>query len=328
MLLSLPNELLLDILKYLCNENHLKLVSVASTCRRLHMLASDRSLWSGPVNVILDRWSQDNTKALALMLAQEKQHGINDKKTFYHTTHITMAIEQVDDSTHDHIQLLKNLFEIQQETQQCSSSLTDISIYVPAVMHMSLIENALIYHNGSSIENIILRDTNNTLANDHVNGEDGHSNTSNHANDHNDHAFDISPSIKQAVHQWLIKSKYALKNIEFPSFPLHCLPTSDLSRLESLTILATKDIDAYQLRQDLPNLKHLTLYLQQADHFSYVRPLLTNKDLYPWIESLTVICHDDLKLSLDQNELTECLMTIKGLSRVNAGWDMVAVDTL
>ncbi|KAG2217980.1 hypothetical protein INT45_006234 [Circinella minor] len=293
------------------------------------MLASDRSLWSGPVNVILDRWSHDNTKALALMLAQEKHHGINDKKTYYHTTQITMAIEQADESTHDHIQLLRNLFEIQQETQQRSSPLTDISIYVPVVMHMSLIENALIYYNGSSIENIILRDTNNTSTNDNVIEEDGNnSNHSNHANDHDDHAFDISPSIKQAVHQWLIKSKHALKNIEFPSFPLHCLPTSDLSRLESLTILAAKNLDAYQLRQDLPNLKYLTLHLQQAEHFSYVRPLLTNKGLYPWIESLTVICHDDLKLSLDQNELTESLMTIKGLSRVNAGWDMVAVDTL
>ena len=29
MLLSLPNELLLDVFKYLGNENHLKLVSIA-----------------------------------------------------------------------------------------------------------------------------------------------------------------------------------------------------------------------------------------------------------------------------------------------------------
>ena len=295
------------------------------------MLASDRSIWSGPVNVILDRWSQDNTKALGLMFAQEKQCGTKDKETYYHTTHITMAIEQVVDesTTHNNIQLLRNLVEIQQEKQQCSSSLTDISIYVPAVMHMSLIENALLHYNGSSIENLTLRDTN-TSTNDNANEDDSHSSISNNHNDENDnddHTY-FTPSVERGVRQWLIKSKDALKNIDFPSFPLHCLPTSDLSLLESLTILAAKSIDVSQLRQDLPNLKHLTLHLRQADHFSYARSLLTNKRLYPWIESLTVICHDDLKLSLDQNELTECLMTIKGLSRVNAGWDMVAVDTL
>ena len=287
------------------------------------MLASDRSIWSGPVNVILDRWSQENTKALALMLAQEKQCGTKDKGTYYHTTHITMAIEQVDESTTQHnIQLLRNLFEI----QQYASSLTDISIYVPAVMHMSLIENALLHYNGSSIENLILRDTN-TSTNENANEDNMDNNNHDDENDNNEPTY-FTPSVEGAVRQWLIKSKHALKNIEFPSFPLHCLPTSDLSRLESLTILAAKSLDVYQLRQDLPNLKHLTLHLRQADHFSYARPLLTNKRLYPWIESLTVICHDDLKLSLDQNELTECLMTIKGLSRVNVGWDMVAVDTL
>ncbi|KAI9251454.1 hypothetical protein BDA99DRAFT_575178 [Phascolomyces articulosus] len=335
MLLYLPNELLLHILTYINKENHLDLVSIASTCLRLNKLVTDRTIWSGPVNVILDRWSQDTTKQLALMLAREQQQSGTDsndnddkaimvkKDPSYRTTHITVAIEQAESSWP--IYLLKNIFEMQQRKQQ---HLTDIHIYIPAIMHMSLIENALLCYDGS-IQSLILRDTTTTTTTDTITSDVNEEEEDMNNNNNNDRRNNYyTPSIEPCVRQWISKSKHTLKNIELPSFPLHWLPTHDLAQLESLTILAAASLDAHQLRQDLPSLKHLTLHLEQADHFSFVRPLLTNKLLYPWIESLTVICQDDLKLSLDQNELTECLMTIKGLSRVNAGWDMVVVDTL
>ncbi|KAI8143687.1 hypothetical protein BJV82DRAFT_713347 [Fennellomyces sp. T-0311] len=287
MLLYLPNELLICILKYISYENHMDLTSVASTCRRLNTLSSDRSIWSGPVNVILDKSSQDTTKALNETLARRTKA--------FRTSCVTMAIEMTESKSA--IELLKTLFERQQK-----HVLTNINIYVPSSMHVPLIENALPCYEGRT-ESITLRDP------------------------LQDEFPMLTPSAEPAMRNWLQNSQDTLKMLDLPSCPLHWLP-SDLPQLESLTILAAESLDAQQLRQTLPRLKHLTLHVEHADHFSFVRPLLTNKTLYPWIETLTVICRDDLRLSLDQNELTECLMTIKGLSRVNAGWDMVAVDAL
>ncbi|KAI9485008.1 hypothetical protein BDB00DRAFT_942748 [Zychaea mexicana] len=289
------------------------LVSTASTCRRLNALASDRSIWSGPVNVILDRSSHDYTKTLAMTLARRST------ETF-HTTCVTMAIEQTPSASA--IELLKNLFERQQKKDE--HDLTDINIYVPSAMHMPVLENALLCYEGLT-RSITLRDAANHNGD---NGDQDGQDTSSEDNNHADNCFAaLPPCLGSSVREWLTRSRQTLTKIDLPSCPLDWLP-SDLPQLESLTILAAASLNAHQLRQALPRLKHLTIHLEHADHFSFVRPLLTNKLLYPWIESLEVICRDDLKLSLDQNELTECLMTIKGLSRVNAGWDMVAVDAL
>ncbi|KAI9311388.1 hypothetical protein BX666DRAFT_1060847 [Dichotomocladium elegans] len=327
MLCSLPTEIILCILNYVRYENHLDLIPLANTCRRFHTLVSDRTNWSGPVNIVIGRSSLFSARHIYKPLAPAAGGSSASSGASYssasinlRTTCVNLAIERPEAC--DHVPELLRRFHLE------NSSLRHLVIYTPSLTHTRIVERGLsTFSCPNTIETITIRDPH-----DHSMPDD------NGPQDDADHTTNRSATTacwkplglcsKEVLVPYLSNASGSLKVIDMPACPLDWLLPLQLDQLESLTVSCTTPVDGPQLKHAFPRLKDLTLYLARADQFSLLRPLLSEKRLYPWIESITVICQDDLRAHLTQEEISELLVSLDGVSRINAGWDMVAINAL
>ncbi|KAJ8656276.1 hypothetical protein O0I10_008070 [Lichtheimia ornata] len=297
MLLSLPDELLLHILNYyiLQDKNHTALIPVARTCRGLCALTLDWALWSGPVNIIIPKSSSYTTKDLYGILEQSRCF----KKKDWRTTHLTLAVEDTNACTFA-AELLQQIIQRQQQP------LTSMQVHVPCCIHPILLKQSYFCK-----EAITLRDA-----------HDDHWSTTTTT------TTTTSPIIID--HDTLPLSS-TLKSLDVPTCSIDNWMRDHhriFPQLEKLSARLTTEIDGKQLKRIFPCLKQLELHLEFADDVSLLRPLLTDKQLYPWLESLHVVCKDDLRLRLGQDEIEQVLRSLDGMSRLSIGWDMVVIDAL
>lgn len=307
MLLSLPDELLLHILNYyiLQERNHTAFIPIARyvlfcfnltnltgiyhrTCRRLCALTLDWTLWSGPVNIIIDKSSSYATKDIYGILEQSQCLG----KKNWRTTHLTFAVEDTK-ACHFAAELLQEIIQRQ------GQPLISMQVHVPCCIHPILLKQSYLCK-----EAITFRDA------------------------HDDHWSNSTTTTTTIIdHDTLPLS---LKSLDIPTCSIDNWMQNNriFPHMEKLTARLTSEIDGKQAKKIFPCLKHLELHLHSADDVSLLRPLLTDKRLYPWLESLHVVCKDDLRLRLGQDEIEQVLRSLDGMSRLNIGWDMVVVDSI
>lgn len=131
--------------------------------------------------------------------------------------------------------------------------------------------------------------------------------------------------------RWLQRSQDTLQVLDIPSLPIQWLTACHFPAATSLTVAYQEDnddaIDWHRIRGAFPKLKSLTLHISRSQTASScLQPLLTDRRLYPWIVELAAVSCEDLRPSFNQEQLCQSLLTLNGLSRVNVGWDMVAID--
>ncbi|KAI7885679.1 hypothetical protein K492DRAFT_190846 [Lichtheimia hyalospora FSU 10163] len=341
MLCNLPNEVILQVLQYVSNENHVDLIPIASTCKRMRALVADWTIWSGSVTIVIDSSSPYSTSQLYAPMAQviaaddSLSSGVAPR-----ATHVNLAIDNPNACTQ-----LPNLLHRLLNSGN-NEHMKSLALYTPTSTHEAIIEHvfqALPSMDSSStekglhsscIESITLRDP---LLSDAI------------LLDHQPIvplAASTNINFKHALMHWLAQSCKSLLHLDIPSLPIAWF-TEDggnacFEKLETLTVTMAYSgndddeeeqehgLDGRMLKQMFPCLKELAIHLPCADQFSLLLPLLSDKQLYPWIESITVICPDDDKLrkNLPQEDVKSLLSSLKGVSRINAGWDMVVLDEI
>lgn len=305
----------------------------------MRTLVADWTIWSGPITIVMDSSSSPySTSHLHQAIAAESSLGAAPPRA----THVNLAIEnsnactQLPDLLH---WLLK------------SGDMKSLALYTPASTHEAIIQNAFqprslkdgtgttessLQSSSSCIESITLRDP---LLSDAI------------LLDHQQPIMPLAVTYKDDLIHWLAQSQKSLVHLDMPSLPIDWFTEYGenlfFEKLETLTITVTHGdggggnddeeqqlqehgLDGRILKQTFPCLKELTIHLPCADRFSLLLPLLSDKQLYPWIESITVICPDDdrLRKRLPQEDVEALLGSLKGVSRINAGWDMVVLDDI
>ncbi|KAI9312701.1 hypothetical protein BX666DRAFT_814898 [Dichotomocladium elegans] len=280
--LSLPTELLLHIIQYLCYENHLDLVPIASTCQQLHHVAADWTIWSRPVRVVIDQSSPFTTRDLFKIIQATPRDDL-------HTNHVILAIEAAS-SADQAAEFLHHLI--------ATRSIHTLQVHAPSSIHGRLLE----YPSFHCVDSVTIQDS----------------------------CDEYSNQIDLVGHRIHLPHSHTLRIIDLPTCTVHPWLHGDyvFPQVTSLTIMATESIDGRRFKQTFPKLKILVLHLACAAHVSLIRPLLTDKRLYPWIEQLSVVCKDDLRSQLGKHEIKEFLMSLDGVSRLNLGWDMIALSSV
>lgn len=315
----------------------------------MRTLVADWTVWSGSITIVMDSSSPYCTSHLHQSIATAaagddfSSSSLGAAPAAPRATHVNLAIENPNACT----QLPDLLHWL-----LTSGDMKSLALYTPASTHEAIIQNAFqprLLMDGSSnstaensspssscIESITLRDP---LLSDAI------------LLDHQP----IMPLAASSTHnhdliQWLAQSQKGLIHLDMPSLPIDWFieygGNACFEKLQTLTITVTHGgndddeeqqqqqqehgLDGRVLKQIFPCLKELTIHLPCADKFSLLLPLLSDKQLYPWIESITVICPDDdrLRKRLPQEDVEALLGSLKGVSRINAGWDMVVLDDI
>lgn len=291
-------------------------ITHCSTCRRLQSLVTDRSVWSGDVRIILHaEYCSPENHPLIDLVAALKQQPATEKRRFQ-TARVTMAIESADGGEMHYwaAQLVTLLLSNQQRRQMNS-----LEICVPAAMHATIME-AVADWDGGQVIHLSIRDS------------------------LRDDAKMIQLSGCRTPHRllsWLNHdaNRTSLRSLDLPTLSFELSDTSDIGpfpELESLAIQAPSIItsgesfDWHAWRRTFPSLKHFTLYFNtNVDRsLALLDPLLNDERLYPWIKSFTAVSPDDLRPHIDQQALCQTLLNLKGLSRVDVGWDLVLLDNI
>lgn len=312
----------------------------------MRTLVADWTIWSGLITIVMDSSSPYSTSHLHQAIADDDFSSSSLKAT-PRATHVNLAIENPNACT----QLPDLLHWL-----LTSGDMKSLALYTPASTHEAIIQNAFQPRSwmmdGSSssssttensspsssscIESITLRDPllSGAILLDHQPIMPLAASSSTHKHD--------------LIH-WLAQSQKSLIHLDMPSLPIDWFTeygggNACFEKLETLTITVTHGggndeeqqqqeqhgLDGRMLKQIFPCLKELTIHLPCADRFSLLLPLLSDKQLYPWIESITVICPEDdrLRKRLPQEDVEALLGSLKGVTRINAGWDMVVLDDI
>lgn len=300
----------------------------------MRMLVADWTIWSGPITIVMDDSSSYSTSHLYTPIAEQMDTtgGSLSLAGAPRATHVNLAIEKANACTQlpDLLHWLLN--------SRYNGLMKSLALYTPASMHEAIIQHAFQASSWSTnsnricscIESITLRDP---LLSDTI-------------------LLDQQPIMPLAANNikfkhdlihWLAQSHKSLIHLDIPSLPIDWFTEEGgnvcFEKLEMLTVTVNQGgndeeeqhgLDGRLLKQVFPCLKDLTVHLPCADQFSLLLPILSDKQLYPWIESITIICPDDdrLRKRLPQQDISALLSSLKGVSRINAGWDMVVLDEI
>ncbi|KAI8983889.1 hypothetical protein BDB01DRAFT_850535 [Pilobolus umbonatus] len=296
-LLQLPFELQLLILENIKSDSHLDLAPLAQACKYYSSLVSDRFNWNKTVTILHEKVDRSHGYLI---------HALNK------TRHVkSFQTRQLQSMTHpSSIGLLFSILE----KQHSPSNLEDIKIYAPANCHIKLYDN-LAYYPQTSLFHLSIRDSMN----------DGYimSSESYHMR------------LLQFLERCLSQSQQTLITLDLPSFPLnllithcndYCFPQVKTLNIGLVGCQEPEYISRFWsvLKAMFPHLKELTLTLDEH-HIVLFKSLLSNTSLFPWIKTLSVQDAESPKKYLSKDELRSSLLQLNGLSRITAGWDMIAL---
>ncbi|KAI9015317.1 hypothetical protein CLU79DRAFT_766216 [Phycomyces nitens] len=287
-MLGLPNEVLLSIIHLVKQDNHLDLSSLASTCRHFQALVADISVWAGAVKIDENPYSPYSYATLSTALASTSQ---------IRTSQIAMALSDAHGP-----RFLSLLLD-----KQAHQTLKSVLLYAPSAQHNHILQ--IFATKPAAWQECGLRDPERPF-----------------------YMLDQPEKIN-----WL-KGLPHLHSLDLPSCPAHWLFGSSFPRVHTLTIAlvdskANSDQDPSErqqafwadFRKSFPSLSQLTLYIGDPKAFSLFISLFSNPRIFPWLESVSVVGLEDPKQYIEHQTLVDSLMSLDGLARINAGWDLVAL---